>query len=160
MAKGGKKGNLKSVKAVEPEPEETDEGDDEGGYAIADREPGALHAAFVKWVDDELGEEIDVRSVQLAWGLRVPFRKSDFYQTEIVAERERVRAAKAEARAAKADSEEAGEAEPEEKPKAARAKRGRGKATAVAAEQQEQPPQVRVAAAKSTGKAGNKKAPF
>jgi hypothetical protein len=168
--KGKKKDKApKVVEPADPEPEttESDEGDDEGGYAIAEREPNDLHKAFVKWVDDQIGEEIDARAVQLAWGLRVPFRRSEFYQQTIVAERQRVKDEKAARKAAKAEKAAEGTGGEAEKPAKGKGK-GKGKTAQEAVAEATPEPAAKAAPAKETPAkktaakkaAGAKKAPF
>lgn len=91
--------NAKAKKPVET---------DEPKYAhLLDKDPTDLHVRFAAWLVENTGleeDEVDVRTVQLACSLRIPFQQSDENQAVLAAKREAAekrdedRLAKAEAR--------------------------------------------------------------
>lgn len=107
---------VKAVPASEPE---TDDSDSAAG--IENKEPGDLHIAFADWVQAEYGEDVDPRAIQLAWGVRNKWRKTDGYAEQFgkearAARRQALEAEKEKKRAEKAAEAAAAEAEQEAKP--------------------------------------------
>jgi hypothetical protein len=137
MAKGSKGGKLAAV----PEPAEDEEA---SKYGVEDREPGELHEAFAAWVQEEIGEKVSPRAVQLAWALRNAFRKSEAYEPFRTAKEQR------------AAAKEAGE---DEEAPAKPAKRGK-KAAAAGAEEATPAKATKARGRKATKAAAAPAAPF
>lgn len=48
-----------------------------------DKEPTPVHQRFVEWVKAETGYDVDLKTVQLAFVLRIPFQKSELNQEDL-----------------------------------------------------------------------------
>lgn len=94
-----------------------------------EKEPTQLHINFVEWCLEQTGIECDLKTVQLAFSLRMVFQKSEYNQDDLARRREEAeqakidRAERAEERAAKAAEREAAKEEREAAKKAAATKK-------------------------------------
>lgn len=151
---------------------------DEPKYAhLLDKDPTDLHVRFAAWLVENTGleeDEVDVRTVQLACSLRIPFQQSDENQAVLAAKREAAekrdeeklnraeerkkareaaevaKAAKAAAKAAKAEESDEDEDDEEEAPKPV-TRRRRGAPTPKAAPPAEEKPAPRAVTRRRRG---------
>lgn len=98
---------------------------------IAEKEPTQLHKNFAEWVEKETGVEVDLKTLQMAVVLRIPFQRSEANQEHIAERKESKATREAELeqrRQERADRKVALEQERKEKAATKGAKGGNAKA--------------------------------
>lgn len=99
--------------------------------AYQEKEPTELHVKFAEWITEKTGYEVDLKSVQLATALRMPFQASPENQEHLEERRKRAEQAVLDREAAAKEREEkrvANAAKAQERAKALEAKKAEQKA--------------------------------
>lgn len=81
-------------KAAKPAAPKADEAKSKDFAALAKNDPTELHQAFVVWVKEQTGVDVDPKSVQLAFAFRHDFQRSDANQADLAKRRAEAEAAK------------------------------------------------------------------